>query len=1415
MSVARYGHQAVLDVDSGYVFVFGGISLIDSPATPIVSVESFDDSFFAWTNRTAMTSARAFFGACQLRGTPSKIIVAGNGARFNSDNNKTTTTASGTSDVYSFVAEPTPWVGEVSLIAGYPGEFIQSDLVASYTTGNVIAGYVLSSADPISLNVSTVTYNVGTGLWDVFSESSDLHMMSYIDNREAVVGAAIVSGGPKGDTVCWFGGATCVDTLTQSFVGFTNVDQVDTYGLTRSHPFPTFVDLALTEGRIISVRGEYAPVLLTIPSNSGYLYTADSFAPVINLLDKNVLASVFDTTKVRLSTLSSEGAVLVVDKDEELAELSPTETTISQQSQYAHAISRSELDLPLGFQLRTVGASKTNELGPPQTITVPDYVAKVAAQYLPEPMPANGTVVGVELYQPGSTKTSYSLIGDHCDHFGNSKGGSSIIGGISSGGIIEESTTETFPSTGYDVSIRSAFPITVGNPIYVAAPYKFAVTDTLNVTIDRDTTTKRFVIPMARKMATNGNYQTPLSLKDADNSNKTISSGFGVDYNFDDFAIISRARIVTHSTVSSKKVIWRYYRYGEEGNNVSIRYTYPTEPSQPISISTNVIQETDSFSYYDGKPKATVDICLGSGALRQNRNTTSNTRFGVTKGGTISTPKDVWLTYLFVGFSVTSGYRGSTNGDTTLEISVPYAPSIMVSPGLVVGDVLWYEGASPSSSTLQNGAFTIKTINNPVPGVWRITINALELNDGTIWAPESNPGTVSTDPKQEARFDSEVVVGDLVVFNGLASVISPNTMRVLGIDTNRQYLECTAVDFDPTPYTTAQYSVLSAATDLKIFAPPTDTTQDIVNAVNIIPNCPVSGTVTGSGTGIVSVSTWDEFSDAAYRYDLVDGINYVQNTNNPANITLPTTFDLKHPVSSSLASSNDFENEIFYLVPQLTKSVVQWLNTPTITGLWSVATVTTSGNGSKIQIKSNTPGNTGSVFIEGGAANANTAAVIGMATSSEFNSALTSGLVLTTTKSESEGLCGNSWVELNNTTALTKVTDSDSIWGSSNSILSIEDGVVTFSSAPYTKEELNGWHSHVVGFVEKIGKYAAIRLSKALNPAMMILAKAGNWIHIKSTTAPTYPTNYGTFRVLRFTQTESEWVYWVDNPNAVTADEFGLTTTIYNLSENSLIPGDSLSINVDTLGVINRGTWTIVDVGNGYTDNTVTVDISNKQTSLYTGSLACYINNVSVVEKSPTKAIKKLLCISPNTNNSNNVDLLFDDNSSLFAWQQGAGTVLSAQEKLGFPNSIKTGVAAYLYNTGLIAETKRVIYGDSGDQDNYSGYVAEGAQVLIQGPVIKQIKLTLQVRLQINSTGTDVSKNVKSAVAGLINANPIGTPIAISDIISVAQGVNGVIAVSVVSPNYNSVQDRIDVKNQEKAIVVDFENDIKVLVVGD
>lgn len=1394
MNVARYGHQACFRSDIETVIVFGGITTIASPAVPIISVEQYVDTFAIWTAVAPMTSARAFFGSCPLPGATDKIIVAGSCVRFHSDNRKTTNSIAGTSQVY--VPSTNTWEAQV-LMGGTNREFAQNDLLKSGTNNVVVAGYVtvLSSS-----TVHSMTYNPISDTWVVVPAVAELPL--YVTSREATPGCAFSDGGPNGDMVAWFGGGVAHDNYHTSISGYANSDIVNAQTSVRLRRSPNFFNLPLSEGRIVAARSQTPPQTVSVPSDSGRLYTADTFAPVLNLSNENILARVYQTSNVRLSTLTeSSGALLIADKDSELPGFVPARTVVSQYSGYPFVQSRSQLAIPADFQIRNVSDKTINATGLPQTLSLPEYSSNLGSGQMPSHIPANGTAVGLKHRHYGNPSVAFQT----SNIWGNAKGVQATVGGILRQGTYVETDTLASVSMVSQISLRTSLPVIVGNPLYVAEPYKFAVSDKLNVTVDEDRITKRFTIPMARKMATNGTYQSPLSLKDADNNNQTISTAFGIDYDFDDFAIVSRARALKNEADDTKRILWRFTRFGAEGNLVGVRYTYQDLPDQPVSVESEIVQNSDLDTYYNGAPCATVNVKLDTGSLRQNRDLTPDTRIGVSKGlGTVA--HGVWISFLFVGFTVTEGYRLVENGDTTLTLSVPYSPGIITSPGLSVGDVLYYQGGTPSSGTLQNGQFRIKTIVNPVPGVWRITINAGELNDGTIWPAEPNPGLISTDPNQQAQFDTEVQVGDLVTIEHASGNVTSHAMRVIEIDANRQYLKCYNVNPDTSTVTVPEYAKLASFdSDFAVFAPPASTATELVNAVNAIANTPITGTVTGTGLGVIDEADWSTALDASARTMLTDGVNYVLTTNKPANTTLPTTFELKFPITPSLALDADFENEIFYLVPQLARSVVGWLNTPAITGLWSAATVTLADCGNRIQIKSKTSTQNGSVLVEGGAANEATAALIGSSDLSVFNQYLTPAIAIMVSKAESEAFCGSSWVELNNTESRIKLGDGSSNWGAANSVESINsNGIITFASAPYSNGPIlpNTPGFSALGNVEKVGKYTTFIVFKGFCTVPASLSQGGSWLRLDTDS----PSNNGYFRILRVSQTETSWVYWYENSHSIDAQ--GVSGDASIISEDGIIPGDIITFHNDTFGEDNRGSWVVTEVGNGFSNNTVTVSIASKHPVAFAGSVPTLLTNISVTEKEPAKSVKKILAIMPDGENAR---ILLDDDSSLSRWGQSSGTVMSSLEKLEFDTSLHLGVDSYRYNTGLIAEAKRVVYGDSADVENFSGYAANGAQIVFQGHTIKRIKLTVQVRLRNNSATT--IDQIRSSVINVVNSASAGMPISISSIVSAINEIDGVIAVSVVSPDYTPTRDQIVIRGSEKGKIVD-PNDVQVIVAG-
>src|SRR6185312_15532193 len=105
----------------------------------------------------------------------------------------------------------------------------------------------------------------------------------------------------------------------------------------------------------------------------------------------------------------------------------------------------------------------------------------------------------------------------------------------------------------------------------------------------------------------NNNYGITNTFKDSSAGGVSLAATFGLNYNFNDFTAYMPARAVAFSADSTRRMIFRYYRPGADGNNVQVRFGNPAGPNQALNINTS---QTDSTLETD------VTIRLASGALR-------------------------------------------------------------------------------------------------------------------------------------------------------------------------------------------------------------------------------------------------------------------------------------------------------------------------------------------------------------------------------------------------------------------------------------------------------------------------------------------------------------------------------------------------------------------------------------------------------------------------------------------------------------------------------------------------------------------------------------------------------------------------------------------------------------------------------
>jgi hypothetical protein len=310
----------------------------------------------------------------------------------------------------------------------------------------------------------------------------------------------------------------------------------------------------------------------------------------------------------------------------------------------------------------------------------------------------------------------------------------------------------------------------------------------------------------------------------------------------------------------------------------------------------------------------------------------------------------------------------------------------------------------------------------------------------------------------------------------------------------------------------------------------------------------------------------------------------------------------------------------------------------------------------------------------------------------------------------------------------------------------------------------------------------------------------GDWITLA---APFSALNRGTFRIVQRAAATNQ-VYF-ENPYGVeelVVPGVGLPRIV---SYDSVRVGDIFVISGTILGAANAGTYTVTAV-NSSTQIVVNGTMVNAGPTV----LAAAYTQVQVLEQDPFEAIKQIHTVAVDPVSSAQTDVILHGTTLNGKLSAAANTQITALNKFAFPTAIQTGVDGYRKYLGLISESNKIVYGDPTDPSTYPGVKAAGAQLNIEGPVIKRIQVALAIRVRTGTPFSIVQEQVVNNVTATINKVPLGTSIVISDFVSAAGSVDGVLAVSVVSPTYSSSSDLIAVSAFEKPLVVDPQVDVLI-----
>jgi len=1108
---------------------------------------------------------------------------------------------------------------------------------------------------------------------------------------------------------------------------------------------------------------------------AGTNYTASSFASTLNQNLRGGVANTYRTTQLRVgtNTFAQPGGISLVTQNTDATALKLTPQTFDNTSPRVGSVESggSEAGTPSfdDFRIRGVTAS-TGAAAESLVISVPS----VHPGYMLVGLKSWDTIVdGTYAVSPSTISTRRSA---------NKGARTSLLG-----------TTSLVDTTRVDTRKQLVQPWSPGSRAYLGAPFAFGPLDDLTILVDNDPD-KRFGLKMARKLATVGNvYSQSNAFVDADAANASLASTFGLSYDFKDCQVLLKARAVAYSA-TSRAMLFRYYRHGADGENARVRISNPVGPTTSISVAVDDTTNTTTD----------IRIKLAGGALRTPtvRNT-SKLAANCTSvdGGGIATL--VWVLNLAVNFAqrisnvttLTTTLPGGIS-DHGLNISdtiyvnstnVNFSSGLKTITGRTASTVVYAEVASDAM------AANIGTVSNDSAGECTTTGSGIVAND-FLQIPSS--GVFSSSFTQSAFLVSAVTAGAITTKSGEATGFTPNA--------------------------TLQWSSIALSSNLQVFANPAQTAGQVVTAVNALSalanrKCPIDLTQLGDGTGVIDRSTPEFLDSSTTWYTLTDGVNQVASHNTPTSPSTNYTFTLKKPVTGTLTGTCDWSNEIVYLVPATAKNVVDWMNAPTVSGLFTACSIQTSSDGAKIQIASNTAGSSGSVQVQGGLANSSTAAVVGTYRTTGGGSPKAVSIVKT---DDIDGVRAGKWCSIENTAAVPR----NGIFTSATTLTSwAADGTVNIGGSSVFAYLTSGDQSNSKIQFERQGRYMAVShfgwnsLSLSnVNPGDILWISPSQDTVFKQTSA----ANQGFFRIQRVaTGDDIGGTVWIENDAGIEeVSECRMDIFI----GNSMMPGDQFVINSPLWGVQNQGTWTVESVGvfGGSdpfdTDSTFKLSTTNRTPVPVSsvGALGTSASLLQVVEGTPCKFVMKIDGIVPNQTDGRFTDIRWDKNVYSSTISSAAGSIVSVLDKLDFPLDVVSGADGYRYCTGLIGEANKVVYGDPSDTTTYPGVAAAGAQINITGPLVKKISLALSLRIRSGVSNSDVANRVRSAVATVVNQTPQGSSIALSAIVAAAEKVVGVVAAAMVSPVYTSTSDLITVQGSEKPMVLNL-SDIQISFVGE
>lgn len=276
--------------------------------------------------------------------------------------------------------------------------------------------------------------------------------------------------------------------------------------------------------------------------------------------------------------------------------------------------------------------------------------------------------------------------------------------------------------------------------------------------------------------------------------------------------------------------------------------------------------------------------------------------------------------------------------------------------------------------------------------------------------------------------------------------------------------------------------------------------------------------------------------------------------------------------------------------------------------------------------------------------------------------------------------------------------------------------------------------------------------------------------------------------------------------------DVGAGQDLLSSSDIIILEGDSVrtqdtlfiseTANENWFNVSNTGTYTLTSVGQNPSDdrpyfrvtNNVAVDQSNVLFGVPNSQMVITEN-----DSTPFSSVKVIDNIAVDELNPNRRIMYLTPADRSYKFTQTNKTTVKALGKLDYSADIAQGVDGYSYYTGLLRRVQRIVDGYEPNQTAFPGRKAVGATIETLPPLIKRINLSITVATREGVNVTEITNDIKSTIIQYVNSLGVSQDVILSDIIVRVKGVDGVEAVTFLSPAPS--EERIPILDNEKAFI--------------